>query len=98
MKLNMDPNNSASASGITMPTFTPLGSGLSGAPGSAGAGLGGAEDNSLFGSNGLGQHHDSVAAPKFADLGASLGKAGPTGGILGGSLGGMDDRRKQQTQ
>ena len=84
-----------------MPTFTPLGSGLPGAPGSDG-GLGsGSGDNSLFGSNSLGQHHDSVAAPQFADLGASLGgkpgaSAGIGGGILGGPLGGMDDKRKSQ--
>lgn len=43
-----------------MPTFTPLGSGLPGAPGSDG-GLGGAGENSLFGSNNLG--NEVVAAP-----------------------------------
>ena len=85
--------------GITMPTFTPLGSGLPGAPGSDGGLGGGAGDNSLFGSNSLGSHHDSVAAPQFADLGASLGGkpgagGGLGGGILGGPLGGLDEKRK----
>ena len=60
-----------------MPTFTPLGGGL---PGSD-LGMG---ENSLFGSNDMAGGSNTVAAPQFAELGAS--SSGPGVGILGGPL------------
>ncbi len=70
-----------------MPTFTPLG----GLPSGELAG----SENSLFGSSNLGAGGNSVAAPKFAQLGGPLQSQGV--GIMGGSLGvnssGLEDKR-----